>query len=211
MIRRTVKKVKDRVFPPDDSPLRRGENLDFVFIHINKTGGTSIAHAAGLPHKRHLTARQVIDMIGKDAWDSAYKFSVVRNPWDKVLSHYLYRVKTNQTGLGRQRLSFPQWVQATYGREKDFHYYDITKMFQPHVGWLRDFQGEIRMNRVIRFERLSEGFLEVAREVGINSSFPHLNRSEERDYRTFYDTATIEIVRRWFQADLEMFGYSFDE
>ena len=65
-------------------PLRQGSNGSFIFIHINKTAGTSIGKAIGLPIKDHLTAQEVLSRIGKDRWDAAYKFTLVRNPWDKV-------------------------------------------------------------------------------------------------------------------------------
>jgi len=52
-------------------PLRQGSNGPFIFIHINKTAGTSIGRAIGLPIKEHLTATEVIARIGIDRWNAA--------------------------------------------------------------------------------------------------------------------------------------------
>jgi len=59
-------------------PLRQGKNGPFIFIHINKTAGTSIGRAIGLPVKHHLMATEVIERIGTDVWNEAFKFTVVR-------------------------------------------------------------------------------------------------------------------------------------
>ena len=136
----------------DDSPVRIGPNGTFVFIHINKNAGTSIGHAIGLPKKQHLTVQEVIEIVGRAQWERAFRFSIVRNPWDKVVSHYNHRVKTNQTGLNDNPLPFKQWVAATYGPAKDARYYDQPKMFQPQVEWLKDDlgQGRAGLHRAVR-------------------------------------------------------------
>jgi hypothetical protein len=67
--------------------------MRYVFIHINKTAGSSIEAALGL-QLSHFSAREVIASIGEETWKNVFKFTVVRNPWDKVVSHYHYRVQT---------------------------------------------------------------------------------------------------------------------
>ena len=77
-------------------PAKPITHSDFIFIHINKTGGTSIEKALGL-EKDHLTASEKKTAIGKQKWKKIYSFAFVRNPWDKVVSHYHHRVKMNIT------------------------------------------------------------------------------------------------------------------
>ena len=90
-----LKRWFSKVLHIKPATLRQGSNGPFIFIHINKTAGTSIGNAIGLPIKHHRTAREVIAAIGKDKWNTAYKFTLVRNPWDEVVSHYEYRRKRN--------------------------------------------------------------------------------------------------------------------
>ena len=71
----------------------------YLFIHINKTAGSSIERALNLRFE-HKTAMEKRAELGSLRWRRAFKFSFVRNPWDKVASHYRYRVRTNQTGMG---------------------------------------------------------------------------------------------------------------
>jgi chondroitin 4-sulfotransferase 11 len=195
----------------DDSPLRTGPNGTFVFIHINKNAGTSIGQAIGLPKKQHLTVKEVIEIVGRPAWDgAAFRFSIVRNPWDKVVSHYNHRIKTNQTGLKDNPIPFKEWVAATYGPVKDARYYDQPKMFQPQVEWLRDSKGRIELDLIGRFEDLGGTYRQIADRLGVKAELPHLNKSERSDYRASYDDETAAVVGQWFAEDVSRFGYTFD-
>ena len=126
----------------------------FVFIHINKTAGTSIKKALWIPFE-HKTALEKIEELGRERWDQRLTFTAVRNPWDKVVSHYHYRVKTNQTELGTNTIPFPEWVKRTYG-EQDPFYLDQHKMFMPQVDWISDENGEILVDESVHFEYLGD-------------------------------------------------------
>ena len=132
------------------------KHSDFIFIHINKTGGTSIEKALGL-EKDHLTASEKKTAIGKQKWKKIYSFAFVRNPWDKVVSHYHHRVKMNITDLGNGKVKFKDWGQLTYN-DKDPYYYDNPRMFMPQVKWISDDQGRIIVKQVFRLERLRGTF-----------------------------------------------------
>jgi chondroitin 4-sulfotransferase 11 len=190
-------------------PLRHGRNGTFVFIHINKTAGTSIGNAIGLPIKHHQTAREVIARIGRDKWDKAYKFTLVRNPWDKVVSHYEYRRKRNKTALASNEIPFREWVRKTYGQDKDPFYYNNPKAFQPQVEWLKDDDGKITIDFIGKFESINEDFRQIRNAIGIDAELPHLNASKRSGYRHYYDDESREIVSKWFQEDIELFGYHF--
>lgn len=180
----------------------------FVFVHINKTGGSSVERALRLPF-RHRTAREIRDEIGERQWAKRFKFTFVRNPWDKVASHYHYRITTNRTGLRTNPIPFPEWVRLAY-EEQDPRYFDNPRMFMPQLDWITDQTPEILVDFVGRFERLSEDFAHVARIIGRPTELPHLKRSENRDYRLQYDDRTAEIVAEHFAKDIAAFGYSFD-
>jgi chondroitin 4-sulfotransferase 11 len=190
-------------------PLRQGRNGPFIFIHINKTAGTSIGRAIGLPVKHHLMASEVIERIGLEKWNQAYKFTVVRNPWDKVVSHYEYRRKKNKTDIATRNISFSEWVKMTYGDEKDTFYFNNPRSFQPQVEWLKDTDGIVSMDYIIRFEAINEGFDHVKRTVGLDADLPHLNASKRAAYQSYYNAETRDIVAHWFREDIEAFGYEF--
>ncbi len=180
---------------------------DYIFIHINKTGGSSVEKALNLPFE-HLTAMEKINEVGLDKWQSKFTFAFIRNPFDKVCSHYRYRVKTNQTNLKVKPMSFSNWVKKTY-RDQDTYYFDNPKMFMPQVKWLCDNSGAMLVDQVYRFETLHEDFGSLCDKFSLTASLPHLKASKSVDYRGFYDHETREIIAHCFAQDLALFDYRF--
>ena len=207
---RILRKLKSMFVKIDENPLRTGSNGSFIYIHINKTGGTSIANAIGLPKKRHLTSQEVIEIVGREEFDKAFVFTSVRNPWSKVVSHYKYRVKINHTEMKEKPIPFEDWVKQTYGPDKNSFYYDIPKMFQPQIEWLKDREGNVVVECVLKFESLNRHFDAISSKLGIaNHALPHLNATVKVDYRKFYSDETAQIVQDWFREDIARFGYVF--
>ncbi len=180
---------------------------DYAFVHINKTGGSSIERALRLPFE-HKTAAEKIAELGADEWARRYTFTVVRNPWDKVVSHYHYRVQTNQTGLGARPLPFGDWVRLAY-RDHDPAYYDQPRMFMPQADWITGPDGGLLVDEVCRFETLAADFAAVCRRIGTSAAIPHEKPSRRGPYREHYDDAAAEIVREAFARDIERFHYQF--
>lgn len=204
-----IENVKNKIGFYFNSPIKKGKKRNFIFIHIGKTAGTSITKIIGEPFQKHNTAKEVIKIIGREKWDNNYKFTVVRNPWDKVFSWYKYRTQLNQSNMKTNPISFADWVACTYGENKDPYYYYRPKIFLPQVEWLKNDNGEIDMDKIIRFENLKEDFEIVANEVGVVSDLPHINKTKRTDYREFYDEATKEIIEQWFYEDIKLFNYKF--
>ena len=182
--------------------------MNFIFVHINKTAGSSIEEALGLRF-RHRTARQIIEEIGPGKWRECFTFAVVRNPWDKVVSHYSYRVETNQTGMGDGKMGFADWVRESYGRRNPV-FHDKPLMFMPQVDWISDEKGRILVNFVARFENLQADFDTVCERIGRQQvPLPHRKQSKHGDYRDLYDAETRGIIGDWFRRDIEQFNYTF--
>lgn len=70
------------------------EEGNFIFIHIQKTAGTSLRQflTREYPDSKELLRQHSGVSEGADAlqarWSRYYKFAFVRNPWDRVLSWY---------------------------------------------------------------------------------------------------------------------------
>ncbi len=190
-------------------PQARVAIREFVFIHINKTGGSSVERALGLPLE-HRTALEKIREIGRRNWDRRFSFAVVRNPWDKVASHYHYRVATNQGGLGEATPGFRDWVRLAYA-EHDPRYYDAPRMFMPQLRWISDADGNILVNQLCRFEQLERDFAAICLHLGRRVELPHAKASARPagSWRDLYDGPTRDIVAQCFSEDIERFDYRF--
>ncbi|OQX77353.1 MAG: hypothetical protein B6D61_07325 [Bacteroidetes bacterium 4484_249] len=187
---------------------QKSKKRNFVFVHINKTGGMSIEKALGFAEKQHFTAIESLQMIGAKKWEKVFKFSIVRNPWDKVVSHYFHRVKTNQTGLRENPVDFKDWVKLAYDQQNP-KYYDDPKYFMPQLDWLTDDKGNIMVDFIGRFENLENDFQHICKQIGVTADLPFVNKSEHREYQYYYDDETREIVKKWFEKDIEVFKYKF--
>ena len=178
-----------------------------VFIHINKTAGTSVERALHLRSERK-TALQKREEMGRERFERAFKFAFVRNPWDKVLSHYHYRMRTNRNGLADAGLDFRTWVLKAYG-ERDPRWHDDPRMFMAQRLWLDDDAGRCLVDFVGRFERLEQDFGEACRRMGVQATLPHVKVTRHAPYREACDDETRALVARVFAAELEAFGFEF--
>ena len=83
-------------------------------------------------------------------------------------------------------------------------------MFMPQINWIVDEEGNVMVDFIARFERLQSDFELICSRLRVKASLPTLKSSGKGDYRGYYDSESIEVVRRWFQQDTEHFGYEFD-
>lgn len=201
-MRHLLRPLKRAVFDARDKYIR-----PFAFVHVNKTGGSSIERALDIRFQ-HKTAQELRLILGEERWRQKFSFTFVRNPWDRTVSHYSFRVDTNQTDLGSNTIPFDEWVARVF-RDRDPFYLDKPKMFIPQIEWLIDTKGEIDVDFVGRFEQLQSDFDEICRRIGRSASLPHAKRSNRDHYRAYYNEVTTRIVGEYFTADIEQFGYTF--
>ena len=69
-------------------------------------------------------------------------------------------------------------------------------------------QHAVGTHKTILADRDWRGRLPVV--LQINAVLPHLNQSEHRDYRTYYNDYTKKLVGEHFHTDVELFDYEFD-
>ena len=221
----------------------------FVFIDICKTAGTSIGatlRAYGGRGKHHAIARplpQIRQNRALDAYLSEhekstyFKFTFVRNPWDRALSLFSY---CQNSGLQDRFATYgwPGLMGASQGRmprravdretywPTDFptflkwvadyedYFIDFTlEKYISMVEWLKDNDGQINVDFVGRFENLAADFLLICQTLDIpNASLEHLRKSHNRrdgSYRDAYDIETRNLVKHVFREDIAEFGYEF--
>lgn len=169
-----------------------------VHIHISKCAGQSVERAFGQPIGQHHLKPAIIRSIGQGKWDDYYKFTFVRNPWDRLVSMYHYRRK-HQRHLIKGR-SFDAWIRQIF---VEYH----PKVHQHY--WIAD-DGKLFVDFVGKVESMASDFDKVCRIIGAEASLPHVNKSKHEHYASYYDDETKELVRRECAQDIEMFGYTFE-
>jgi len=70
--------------------------------------------------------------------------------------------------------------------------------------------GCILVDKILRFENLSDDFENFAREIGFEGKIPHANKSKQREsYQKYYTESTKKEIFQRFKLDFEYFGYHF--
>jgi len=179
-----------------------------IFIHINKTGGSSIAKALGDTEQVHLTAYTIKNFMGTKAFNNNYKFTFVRNPYDRVVSQYFYRLQHNQTNLKSNQISFKDWIRACYVDKKE-EYYNFPAMFQNQLDWITDREGNLLVDFIGKFETINDDFETVCNNLNIKERTLKHERSSSRnkDFLSYYDDESLKTISEIFKKDFEYFGY----
>ena len=204
-------------------------NRKLIFIHIPRTGGTSIEHNLGVkvdieslygifPYKgkdkalQHLDCNEIIDNIGEKLYNSYYKFSVVRHPYFRLLSEFYWRPKLQQTKLpnlkrGYNFLNFLRQVKEIVARKEydRFIYYDHLK---PQVYFvMRD--GKLMVDKIIDFDDIDNQYKFIRNKYGISEGLDKLHSS---NYLTGKKSILTEkcknLIYEIYYRDFEMFGFS---
>lgn len=179
----------------------------YVFIHINKTGGSSIEKALNIPFE-HKTALEKISEIGIKRWQKKYSFTVVRNPWDKVVSHYHFRLQNGKIYPPENPIGFREWVIQAYHHRHPAHF-STERLFMPQVNWISDADGNVLLDRILRFERLEADFIQVLTHLGLQAKLPHEKQTDRGRYQQYFDVTTRRVVEQAFWSDIEYFEYQF--
>lgn len=207
---------------------------NFAFIHVPKTAGSSVAfslwrlrdqvdhywanrwlaragihfnHLAPWPQKKfrtHTSADVLRRQLPADVFAGLFKFAFVRNPWDLMVSywHYLRRPsrRHHRRRLADRLPSFEAYVR-----------YEIRRAKISQSRMLTDQRGRLLVDFVGRFETLEADFSRICRVIGVEVELMKANRGEPHDYRDHYTDHLAGLVAEHFAADIDRFGYAFED
>lgn len=145
-------------------------------------------------------------------FDDYFKFTFVRNPWDRLISCYYNKVKKGYSGF-RQ-----------YGFSPDMDFHDFAMRvcdipddqadshFRSQTNILRS-TGKVNMDFIGRLETFNEDFTFVCRKIGLHATPPgRLMRSSRGGTRAeHYSSELAELVGARYQEDIVTFVYRFDD
>ena len=209
----SVTRALHNISKDEDSVQLVKEKIDPAFrkkYQLNKIGDKKPGRA------KHLSALQLKYILGDQEFARCTKFSVVRNPWARMVSRYFFthvesepsdeeKVRRGTTRVFHEK-DFESWLEGIWKRHKS------GQRKNSQLAKLVDLDGNMLIDHVGKLEDVQATLDWVSREVGIPPMrMPHVNGTRKGHYSQYYNDATKAMVAEICQHDIEYFGYSFED
>jgi hypothetical protein len=192
-----------------------------LFLHIPKNGGTKISdyitqnstsyedvkfiHPENDIEWSHATVDMIKSLVPKE-YEEAYKFTIVRNPYDKILSEFFYRKKINYNrSFDGVKKTFNQFVHYLY---KNFD----TIMQMPHIEKSHFIEQHkfIDENVVIfKFEKFNQIINFLNNKFNFKISNEKINHTDHEHFSIYYDPDSRNKIYELYKKDFLKFNYNF--
>ncbi len=223
-----------------------------IFVHIPKTGGASIEKSLGIfgndnngnlePNfeilygqtkdkiLQHLKIEE-IKKLKKKEFETFKLVSFVRNPYDRIISEYLWRMQV----YGKRKVEFKEFlneevipIKNNFNRHLKNFYRDehmipfLNIHYENQINFIK-IDNIIQVNNIGRFENFTDDFIKIFEKKLINYKihqsksnylyylykkiFPHF--ITKFAYRKYYNNETYDLVTKNFKDDLIDLNYNF--
>lgn len=181
----------------------------YAFIHINKCGGTSLERALGIPLLNHDTALQRREVLGEKEWERRFTFTLVRNPYDRYVSLYFYRMRRSTEPLETLIEGFDPWLAGMEALGQTPGAFEAEPTNGPMANWVIDGAGNKIVDHVYRLEALEACAADLTERLKRPIRIQHVKeRSHDYDKREILEMKDFRPrLRALLAADFEMFGY----
>lgn len=197
----------------------------FLFVHLAKTGGTSIraalsrqrwrdpyywpaylchrisgcsGHRIGCKIPRHAPVIVAKEMLPPTLFEDLFKFGFVRNPWDRMVSAYYHFKRERQDILRQHRIEdVAQFVDwlLDVPLSETRRSTLIAALRRPQFDHLVDLEGEYLVDFIGRYERLHDDFEYVLRHLSLKSISLPHKRRSQRQ-RDYRSCFTDRLAER---------------
>lgn len=141
-----------------------------------------------------------------EIWDSAYKFVVSRNPWDRAISMWQH------VQFHKYNFSFEQWCEkisefrkGAWGTIEKMH----TMQIYPYI--VKD--NKLIVNKILKFENIQEEFDALCEEFEFEKiELPFISQwvyDKSKGYKVYYNDKSKKLIDEYFSEDITLFDYTF--
>jgi len=208
------------------------KNINFIWIP--KTAGTSIfkflnenfamqkrkrsKHFLSFPNKGAVTFVHVsytqllaLGVVSKDYHEKAYKFSIVRNPYDRAVSLYNYLIQDKEGRVSADK-TFKQFLEDVYLFRQPIGLYNSIGISQanPQADWVIGLDGKLLVDNFFKLENLDVFAKKMKTKYNVNfDSDIKLNVSAKKLslQEAYQDSTCVELVQSIYERDFDLFGY----
>ncbi|MEM7472610.1 MAG: sulfotransferase family 2 domain-containing protein [Pseudomonadota bacterium] len=209
---------------------------NYLFVHIPKTGGTSMALAlerraarddimlGDTPKARkrrervkdavsagrlwkHSSLRDLDGLLTPAQISNARVFTMVRNPWDRMVSYYHW-LRAQDFSHEAVRIA----KAAEFSQFLNHAHTQATFRANPYASYVTDRDGRECCDLFVRLEHLTEDLPKLEALIGLKLGvLPHENASNRaKRFQTYYTHADRNLLAELCAADIERFRYVFE-
>ena len=202
----------------------------FLFVHIAKTGGTSVRsalrryrwsgrygpalfiasmmsqmtrprHRLGVKFPRHAKAVAAKEMLPAEIYDQLFKFVFVRNPWDLQVSSWHHIGREKPHVLGSVK-TFEEFLRLKFDPDREYDYMlDISRELQSD--YIVDLHGHTIVDFIGRYDNLQADFDRVCERIGLPLRVFHHVRNPFDNIARMALVSDVDVTRatqRYFRC-----------
>lgn len=135
-------------------------------------------------------------------WKNYFKFTIERNPWDKVVSSYFWHKTIKEERFGA--MSFEDYVMNCELLPKDWSKYTEDN-------------GSCKVDVIFKYEYMSDMYSILNNLFGIDIDQEEYNTTKCKsgirkihNYKELHTPQTTEKVAQLFENEIELLGYSYE-
>ena len=145
----------------------------------------------------HMPAAEIRAAIDPAIWHGYFKFCVERNPWDRMVSLYYWRCRSEP------RPSIQEFLDS-----------DVPADLKRRGSEIYTIDGKVVVDHIVRYENLDAELEDIRLRLGIPERLvlPRAKsrfREGGRDYREILGHAERDAIAAMFSEEITRFGYSF--
>jgi hypothetical protein len=175
-------------------------------------------------YRNHMPAWEIKNLVGDNIWNNYFKFTVVRNPFDKLVSKYLFKEMKINNYYGKVHLFSRKLKSMMSTKKSPLDCAEGETEIERFRSWLKNganpvdrdkymIENHVCVDYFIRFENLQEDIKEVCERLSLPfdpkriPEFKKGHRNNEIPVKDYYDQETEDIVRNLYDWEIKKFGY----
>lgn len=198
----------------------------FIYIHIPKTGGTSITNILKDYSEDYFESAEIKDryVVSTDTkhgfnlknssfkeymWGDYYTHASLEDIYqvlgDEIFSFYIFASIRNTFDRIISQTAYVRGLNTIPLRLENF------SLPRPQLEYLK-LDGNVMVDNFIRFENLQSDFDKICSDIGISAhQLGHLRKSsrDSNDYRPYYTDSSKKMIERMYQDEINFFNYKF--
>lgn len=198
------------------------KKYNVIYVHIPKTGGFSIIKMFGIykawwlenyvdvdvayycEHMQHASAYIIRD-TDPEVYKNCYKFTLVRNPYDRLVSLYFWKkMHSKKHFIDVFNLSFSKFIETLF--EKFHTLESVSRLesshFLPQTSFIE------KDVAIFKFEEIEKCFYFMCEKYKLNAFKEKINETEHNWFETYYTKSLKELVYKMYIFDFALLKYN---